>query len=228
MSEAEAFQRLRQAATDSASAAKDERGREIRWSRPSADSLIGALPERQSVKYFAPEVIDAGWLLTLTLELFEFDRQFSGDRAPLRYICAVSRVLGLDPGLYELSGDGWERLDAPFEPSDLKRMTLQPEFGDAAMILILVGSLRTAVTDDGPNGHRVLLQRAGAVAEATWLASVREGLSASIFAGFLAAELKSRLGFDGVEALQLIALAVGKGDHGRLALLEAEAEGAMG
>lgn len=228
MSEHEAFRSLRLAATRSALDNESAPGRLVQLDRGIATDLVNALHRRRSVKYFLPESIGVDWLEAIRPTLLQLDRQLSGDRPALRYICAFSEVEGHAPGLYELHSSGWTQMAVTFEQFDLRRMTLQPEFGDAALIIILVGSLIDAIEHEGPNGHRRLLQRAGAVAEIVWLASVREGYGASIFAGFLSTELKAALGFDGVDTLQLIAIAVGVEDAERLARAEQEAIGALG
>lgn len=228
MSELEAYQNLRLAATRSALDNMSASMRPVEVDRALAVDLAEALPSRRSVKYYLPEPISIDWLVGIQPALVRFDQQLSGGRPALRYVCAFSDVQGHDPGLYELGADGWAWMGVPFEGSDLRTMTLQPEFGDAALIVVLVGSLLDSVEHEGPNGHRQLLQRAGAAAELIWLAAVREGYAASIFAGFLQAELRSRLGFDGIETLQLIAVAIGKEDGERHARAEEEAIGALG
>ncbi|WP_434315439.1 nitroreductase family protein [Leifsonia sp. P73] len=228
MSELEAYRNLRLAATQSALDNLNRPSRPVEVDRSVAADLVGALPARRSVKYYLPEPISAQWLVGILPALLSFDQQLSGGRTALRFICGFSDVEGHAPGLYELGTGGWEQMSAPLESSDLRTMTLQPEFGDAALIVVLVGSLVDAVEHEGPNGHRQLLQRAGAIAELVWLSAVHEGYAASIFAGFLPAELKSRLGFDGIDSLQLIAIAIGREDAERLARAEREAMGAIG
>ena len=228
MSEVDAFRSLRLAATQSAAEKADDPGRLVQIESELAEDLVGALPARRSVKYFLPEQIEIDWLLRIRPSLLDFDRTLSGNGPALRFVCAVSGVQGRAPGLYDFNSEGLTRLPVPIDPADLRSMTLQPEFGDAALIVVLVGSLIDAVGGDGPNGHRQLLQRAGALAELVWLSAVREGYGASIFAGFLPAELKSRLEFDGMSTLQLIAIAVGMEDLGHNAIVESEAMGALG
>ncbi|MEN2741754.1 nitroreductase family protein [Microbacterium sp. X-17] len=228
MSELEAYRNLRLAATQSASDNMSRPSRSVEVDSALAADLVAALPSRRSVKYYLPEPISVDWLGGIQPTLQSIDQQLSGGRAALRFICAFSNIEGRTPGLYELGTDGWAQMSVPLESSDLRTMTLQPEFGDAALIVVLVGSLVDAVEHEGPNGHRQLLQRAGAIAEVVWLAAVSEGYAASIFAGFLPAELKSRLGFDGIDSLQLIAIAIGMEDAERLARAEREAMGALG
>jgi len=179
---------------------------------PQTSMLLEALPARSAVKYYSAESIQPAFLDQLRGELKKIDEALwphEANAQALRYFIAASRVDGLESGIYELTPNG-SKLIAIFAPGEgLGSMVLQPEFADAAAILLTVGSLRSALESRGAHGHRILLSRAGAACEYAWLTAIAAGYSASIFAGFLPSALRFKLGLDGFEASQLLALAVG-------------------
>ncbi|MGD8167302.1 hypothetical protein ACEXOS_008755 [Herbiconiux sp. P16] len=179
---------------------------------PLDQDLIQTLTERRAVKYFTAERPNATSLQALHADMTAVDETLwpgGAGTGRLRYIFAVSHIEGLDQGLYELSTNQFVFL-TPFAPSiGLRDAVLQPEFGDAAAVLLVTGSLLEAVKNRGEHGHRILLSRAGAACEIAWLRVLESGYVASIFAGFLPSMLRLHLEFDGYAQTQLLALAIG-------------------
>jgi hypothetical protein len=177
-----------------------------------AAELLNTLPERMAVKHFTNGLVRSQVLPSLSESLRSIDTALwplDASVAPLRYFAAVNRVEGLAPGIYELLGTGVEQ-KYPFTGNEgLAEMVLQPEFAGAAVILLVTGDLNRAVQYRGGHGHRNLLSRAGAACEYAWLTAVKEGLVASIFAGFLPSALKKFMRLNGYDDLQLLALAIG-------------------
>lgn len=174
--------------------------------------LFDGLTRRNATSRFLDDAVEREAVLRACEAARRIDRAVwatSAHHVPLRVLVAVRAVAGLDAGLFELA-------EGELDPAGVERaglsigdMVLQPEFADAAAIILVVGPLATALARYGAHGYQTLLVRAGAACEAAWLSAVRDGLSGSIFAGFLPSGLRDLAGVDGYNDTQLLALALG-------------------
>jgi hypothetical protein len=174
--------------------------------------LPATLDQRQACRFFTDRpveseliqrMIDAGYAADAAL--------WPNERAarPLELLVVGRAVTGLRPGVHRYGPDGFESLADISEPEELGGLVLQEEFALAPAVLLAIGSLEDALESAGSHGYRRLLERSGATCEAAWLTAVDDGLSGSIFAGFLPSALKRLVGIDGFRRTQLLALAVG-------------------
>ena len=173
--------------------------------------LRTTLLDRRSRRFFRDQPVELADLRAAATAGTEIDAVLWPEparRQPLEVVVAARAVIGLDPAIYVFR-DGPVRLADLPSGDGLAGMVLQPEFAQAAALLVVTGSLADAIATDGSHGHRRLLERSGAVAETIWLAAVRRGLGGSIFAGFLPSALRSLAGVDGFRRTQLLAVALG-------------------
>ncbi|WP_181435061.1 nitroreductase family protein [Curtobacterium sp. MCBD17_019] len=177
-----------------------------------AEQLRGAMRHRSAETHFAADPIPLAHVVAALDAMAAIDRTLWGDVAedlPLRALVACRHVTDLQPGLLEHRGGRFRRIQTDGGALRMREMVLQPEFADAAAILLAVGDLEGMSRRFGAHGHRMLLSRGGAACEAAWLAAVSAGLTGSIFAGFLPSALRATAGIDGNRELQLLALAIG-------------------
>lgn len=185
--------------------------------RPSAPSagkldeaemgLLTAMARRRSTRFFSERAIPRSLVDDMLAAARQIDATLWADLAkddPLRFYVAARAVSGLPRALYVADDALRQAADLPEQA--LQDMVLQPEFAQAPMLLLVVGSLETALD---AHGHRVMLERSGAACEAACLTAVAQGYAGSIFAGFLPSALKRLTGIDGFRRTQLLALAVG-------------------
>ncbi|MGW3041161.1 nitroreductase family protein [Kitasatospora sp. NPDC001159] len=174
--------------------------------------LLPTLQRRRANRFFADRPVDAELLRRMIEAGQGADAAlWPVERAarPLEFLVAARTVTGLSPAIHRYGSDGFEPLADISGAEELGSLVLQPEFALAPAILLATGSLEDALESAGSHGHRRLLERSGAACEAAWLTAVDEGLSGSIFAGFLPSALKRLVGIDGFRRTQLLALAVG-------------------
>jgi len=176
------------------------------------DNLRDTMFRRQSERFFTVDPVEAQLLTTMIRAAREADAALwtrDAERRPLEFYVVARTVTGLAPAVYR-DANGRLEFTASIPAQDgISAMVLQPEFGLAAALVLVVGSLEDALEAHGSHGHRLLLERSGAASAAAWLTAVHRGLGGSIFAGFLPSALKTLVGIDGFRRSQLLAVAVG-------------------
>lgn len=172
-------------------------------------NLLAAMARRRSTRFFSERPIPRSVVDDMLAAARHIDATLWPALAhhdPLRLYVAARAVSGIPKALYV--EDEMLRYTADLDEQAVQDMVLQPEFAQAPMLLLVVGSLETALD---AHGHRVMLERSGAACEAACLTAVAQGYAGSIFAGFLPTALKRLTGIDGFRRTQLLALAVGTG-----------------
>lgn len=172
-------------------------------------ALISAMSKRRAQRFFGDAGIPAGWVQSAGHLFFDIDETiYSRDarQHPLSLLLFARKVDGVEPGIYEVTKDRLA-LRARLDSIPLREVVLQPEFAEAAAIVVAMGSFASEGTN--AHTHRRLLARAGSGIEAVWLSAVASDLSGSIFAGFLPSALKQLGIANGYDKFQLLALAVG-------------------
>jgi len=182
------------------------------------DNLRDTMFRRRSERFFTGDPVEAQLLTTMIRAAREADATIwtaDAARRPLEFYVVARNVAGLNAAVYR-DTNGHLACTAPIPAQDgISAMVLQPEFGLAAALLLVVGSLEDALTAHGSHGHRLLLERSAAAGAAAWLTAVHRGLGGSIFAGFLPSALKTLVGIDGFRRSQLLAVAVGRTTEAR-------------
>jgi len=121
------------------------------------------------------------------------------------------RVDTLPAAIYRYATAGHELIThARIPAAPAAQLLRQPEFGQAAAFIEVVGNLAAAVESQGSHGYRQLLVRAGAAGHRAWLAAVAAGLSGCVFEGLLPLRFKQAVGTDGFTAVRLVATAIGE------------------
>lgn len=172
-------------------------------------ALVSAMSKRRAQRFFGDADIPAGWVQSAGNLFFDTDKTiYSRDarQHPLSLLLFARKVDGVESGIYEVTKDGLA-LRARLDSIPLREVVLQPEFAEAAAIVVAMGSFASEGTN--AHTHRRLLARAGSGIEAVWLSAVASNLSGSIFAGFLPSALKQLGIANGYDKFQLLALAVG-------------------
>ena len=177
------------------------------------DNLRDTMFRRRSERFFSQDPVESRLLTTMIRTAREADAAiWTADavRRPLEFYVVARNVVELSPAVYRDNNGYFEFAASVPDQDGISAMVLQPEFGLAAALLLVVGSLEDALAAHGSHGHRLLLERSGAAGAAAWLTAVHRGLGGSIFAGFLPSALKELVGIDGFRRSQLLAVAVGR------------------
>jgi SagB-type dehydrogenase family enzyme len=138
----------------------------------------------------------------------------------VRPVLVALRVDGLAPGAYhvDMHDLALVRLDADAAqiPHLLKSACFQTEFGTAAALLLMVGSVATALERYGDRGYRYMLLGNGMQLQRNGIACAALGLGGCITGSFCQDSWERWLGFDGFHASMLNAYALGHATAARV------------
>lgn len=171
------------------------------------------LQRRESVRRYADRPVDVDDLLDSLTSARELDEHLWPDEVQdgngITLAVLVWRVDGIETGLHRLGGAGLEKIGPGVPPEDADDLVLQPEYSEAAALVLALGDLDRSHARHGGAGYHRLLVRAGAVLHEVWLNAIERQLVGSIFAGFLPDGARALLGPDDLTQRQLLALALG-------------------
>jgi SagB-type dehydrogenase family enzyme len=132
---------------------------------------------------------------------------------PLELYAAVSRVAGLEPGLYHFDplSPGLEVLRRDVTPDELTSLSTYPDVVCSCAVLILVAAIfgRTRFKY-GLRGYRFALLEAGHIAQNVVLAATALDLAAVPLGAFYDRRTDAFLGLDGVNESTLYMIALGR------------------
>jgi hypothetical protein len=177
-------------------------------------SIEDTLRKRESVRFYDPSPIGLKQLTAVLMAAEEADAELWAEERlaglSVELLVAAWRVEDLEQAIHAYRPpDVLERVGSLPPPAAASELVLQLEYSFSPALVLVVGNLCAAIERHGAHGHRVLLERGGAVAHAGWLGALSVGLAGSVFAGFLPAALRSLAGLDGYSRLQLFALSIG-------------------
>ncbi|MFB6521204.1 hypothetical protein [Streptomyces sp. NPDC056401] len=176
-------------------------------------STVRALATRTAVRSWAPEPLDGGLLhralaYAAAHDAAQWGAAFPDDPAPTAAVL-VKRVAGLRSGFHLYDTRSGELTFQEREVPDHAELVLQLEFGDAPVLVLVLGDMAGALAREGAAGHRRLLSRGAAFAHSAWLSALSEGAAGTVFAGVLSSAARTHLGVDGYRQAQLLGLALG-------------------
>ncbi|MFC8765883.1 SagB/ThcOx family dehydrogenase [Streptomyces sp. NPDC057193] len=181
-------------------------------------SLGAAIRRRVSSREYSKESIELEQLSTLLHYSNGFrnsghrNAPSSGNLGSVEIFPIVLRVLGVQPGIYhyDTSGHFLSLVQRGEFATWLREYAVyQREFSDAALALVLVGSIGRVTSKYGARGYRLVLLDVGHVSENAQLVATAAGLRVCATAGFIDGELNRALGIDGLTTASFIVLLVG-------------------
>jgi SagB-type dehydrogenase family enzyme len=188
-------------------------------------SLGAVMRERVSTRQFAAESIEFRDLATLLhySNGFRVDGKnghspghrnapSSGNLGSVEVFPIALRVSGVQPGIYHFDTVGhFLSLVRTGEFATWLReyVLYQREFSNAALALVLVGSVERVLMKYGTRGYRLVLLDVGHVSENAQLVATALGLRVCATAGFIDDELNRALGIDGISSAAFLVLLVG-------------------
>lgn len=85
----------------------------------------------------------------------------------------------------------------------------QPEFADAAVLLVLVSSVKRLTSKYGIRGYRLALMDVGHVSQNIQLAATALGLNVCATAGFIDDKVDEFVSIDGIDVASMLVVAIG-------------------
>lgn len=175
--------------------------------------LLTTLRTRRSTRFFAPRPIGAAALAGAISAGLDADAD-SWPELPegmaLEVDVVAFRVDGIVSGLHRFEPSTRSFVPLGQLSADHKDLTLQTEFCDSAAIISIAVDLEAATALEGTHGYRMLLGRVSAAAYTMWLDGVAQGMTGSVFAGFIPAAIRGDLHSDGTNRHHVFALALGQ------------------
>jgi len=136
----------------------------------------------------------------------------SGNLGSIEIYPLINRVEGVEPGIYHY--DPLENSLACLKSGDFKhlimdRMIYQPEFADAAVLLITSALIDRVRAKYGDRAYRYVHLDAGHVGENVYLTCAALSLGCCATAGFIDNEVNDFIGIDGINETVVYILAIG-------------------
>ncbi len=185
----------------------------IKFPKPAHKGLsVGdVLAKRRSVRKFSQRPVDLRDISTALYHAHSADTTDHVDTTPLTYFVLANNVQGIEQAvyIYEPGKHALLKVRQPLSHELTVDLLVQSEFADAPVIIWIAGSLAIACAQEGAQGHRKLLVRAGATGHRLWMVALGLGLSGSIFAGLIPGAARRMLGMDGYRMASLFAFAAG-------------------
>ncbi|MFI2458135.1 nitroreductase family protein [Streptomyces sp. NPDC019539] len=180
---------------------------------PLPGDAVHALKARKSARVWKPEPLK-GTLLSRALryaaeqDTAMWAPAFREIPSPTAAVLA-QRIQGLPEGYYHYTLGHGEFLAQPQILPRMEELVLQLEFGQAPVIILILGDMSAALSSHGPVGHRHLLTRSAAYAHAIWLSALSDGAAGTVFAGVIGSAARTTLGIDGFRQAQMLGVALG-------------------
>jgi hypothetical protein len=174
--------------------------------------LATTLRRRRAHRVFSATPLDQETVRATVAAGLAADRRTWPDESgccQLEPIVVAQRIADVPLAICTVADDGLSPVVPLPSRNHLTTLTLQREFADAGVIVLVLADLDRAARLHGGHGYRLLMTRAGGLAYAMWLDGIARGLAGSVFAGFLPAAIRGPLRCDGVRRHQLFALALG-------------------
>lgn len=180
------------------------------------ESLLDVLEKRRSTRFFSDREIATQDLAEVISIALKQDTEVWSDieqDMPLEVFAMCLRVSGIEPGTYRVDPSATELTLVADSKSmgNFADLTIQSEFGGAAVILSIAGNIELATKKFGGHGYRLLMTRVSSILYGIWLNALAEGMVGTVFAGFIPASVRRSLSNDVSSRQQIFSLALGHG-----------------